>query len=131
MTTVTCAIIEQNGKILCAQRGATMDLPMKWEFPGGKQEDGESLELCLQREIQEELGLEISIIEKLPEVQHTYPNKKPIQLIPFHCMLIGGYLTIKEHNQIKWLFPKELRNLNWAEADIPIVNYYILNYDGN
>ncbi len=53
MLQVTCAIIEKNGKILCAQRSEKMNLPLKWEFPGGKIEENESLEACLKREIRE------------------------------------------------------------------------------
>ncbi len=65
MLQVTCAIIEKNGKILCAQRSEKMNLPLKWEFPGGKIEENESLEACLKREIREELEIETGLYEKL------------------------------------------------------------------
>ena len=61
---VTCAIIEQDGKILAARRGERMRLPLKWEFPGGKLHEGESPRECLKREIQEEMGISIEILIK-------------------------------------------------------------------
>ena len=118
MIHVTCAIIENNGKVLCAQRSEFMTLPLKWEFPGGKVENGESLEACLCREIREELGLEIVIIEKLPPGKHVYANDKPILLFPFRCRISGGDILLREHKQVKWLAPKKLKKLDWADADI-------------
>lgn len=129
MLRVTCAIIEKKGKILCAQRGEEMNLPLKWELPGGKLEDEETLEECLQREIMEELGLEITILEKLP-CNTSYDSNKGIVLIPFRSQIIDGELTLKEHKQIKWLYPEELIKLDWAEADIPIVKHYTKHYHG-
>ena len=125
MTEVTCAIIENNGKVLCAQRSEKMNLPLKWEFPGGKLETGETLEKCLIREIKEELGVEISIKEMLPSNNHTYNNSKEICLHTFVCTIQSGIILLKEHKQVAWLKINELKNLNWAEADIPILNHYI------
>ena len=60
-----------------------MDIPLKWEFPGGKVEDQEQIEDCLKREIKEELGVEIEILERLPANQHRYSKNKIVNLIPF------------------------------------------------
>ncbi len=128
MTQVTCAIIEVNNKVLCAQRSETMHLPLKWEFPGGKVEKKENLEECLKREIKEELGVEINLLEKLPSNFHKYAEKKSIELIPFRCSLQTFEIFLKEHSKIEWLPISELHKLDWAEADIPIVNHYIHNY---
>lgn len=124
---VTCAIIENYGKILCAQRSETMKLPLKWEFPGGKVEGDESLEACLKREIKEELGVEIELIERLPSNFHIYSNIK-LELIPFRCSLQTFEIDLFEHAQIHWLSIHKLQDLDWAEADVPIVNHYIQNY---
>ncbi|MBW4057308.1 MAG: NUDIX domain-containing protein, partial [Proteobacteria bacterium] len=67
---VACAIIEQSGKVLAAQRGSSMTLPLKWEFPGGKIESGESSEECLMRELQEELGVSVRITAALSPATH-------------------------------------------------------------
>jgi len=123
MLQVTCAIIENNGKILCAQRSEKMKLPLKWEFPGGKTEANESLEACLKREIREELGIEIDILEQLPSFKHSYSVNFSIELFPFRCKSLGNEIHLTEHKQIKWLSLGELKELDWAEADVPIVNY--------
>ncbi|KAA5545791.1 (deoxy)nucleoside triphosphate pyrophosphohydrolase [Adhaeribacter rhizoryzae] len=125
MIEVTCAIIEKDDKVLCAQRSELMKLPLKWEFPGGKLETGETLEDCLIREIKEELGVEISIKMKLPPNIYAYDNSKEICLYPFICTIQSGAIFLKEHKQVIWLKLNELEILNWAEADIPILNHYI------
>lgn len=125
---VSCAIIEMEGEILCAQRSETMKLPLKWEFPGGKKEKNESYKECLKREIKEELGLEIEIVERLPSFTYKFSNEEIIKLIPFRCIALSRDIILTEHQQIKWLGKERLKKLDWAEADIPIVNYYIQNY---
>jgi 8-oxo-dGTP diphosphatase len=128
MIIVTCAIIEKDGKVLCAQRSELMPLPLKWEFPGGKVQDDEVPEECLRREIREELGIEINIVERFPGRKHTYPDQKRFELIPFRCSVVGGELDVKEHKLVKWLKRSELRKLDWAEADIPVLDHYLTNY---
>ena len=120
MLHVTCAIIEHQGKVLICQRSASMKLPLKWEFPGGKIEGEESKEECLKREIKEELGLEIEVGSALPHVEHHYPEFS-IRLYPFLCKWTGGSLAIAEHAQAIWVSHDELKNYDWAEADVPIV----------
>ncbi|MDT0690027.1 (deoxy)nucleoside triphosphate pyrophosphohydrolase [Salegentibacter sp. F188] len=125
---VTCAIIEKNDKILCAQRSEKMNLPLKWEFPGGKKEKDENLRECIHREILEELGVEIKISEQLPSNKHQYSHDKIIELIPFRCSLQTFEIDLKEHLKIEWASKSQLIQFDWAEADIPIVQYYIQNY---
>ncbi|MDT0686436.1 (deoxy)nucleoside triphosphate pyrophosphohydrolase [Autumnicola psychrophila] len=125
---VTCAIIEQNGKILCAQRSEKMKHPLKWEFPGGKIEKDEGLLECLHREIKEELGVEIKILERLPSNKHRYADDKIIELIPFRCSLQTFEIDLKEHLKIEWASKSQLGKFDWAEADIPIIQYYTSIY---
>jgi 8-oxo-dGTP diphosphatase len=125
MLQVTCAlIINPQNQILAAQRSQTMTLPLKWEFPGGKIEPGETAEDCLIREIKEELNIEIQIIKALPSNTHTYP-KITIELIPFICEHTSGEILLKEHAQYSWLHKNELLALDWADADVPIVKHYL------
>lgn len=125
MIKVSCAIIlNSTGKILVTQRSATMPLPLKWEFPGGKIEIGETAEECLIREIKEELNIEIEITGSLSPNDHQYPNKL-IRLIPFICRQTGGDLALKEHAEYKWLDDKDLLDLDWAEADVGVVEEYL------
>ncbi len=105
-----------------------MQLPLKWEFPGGKVEDDESLESCLKREIKEELGIEIDLLQQLPTFKHSYSTKFSIELFPFRCKIATQEIYLAEHKQIKWLGLEELNDLDWAEADVPVVDYYIRNF---
>jgi len=120
---VACAIIENKGKVLCTQRSATMSLPLKWEFPGGKIQDGESLEDCLKRELREELELDIAVGRPLSPTTHQYPTFK-ITLYPFICKIISGEMKLHEHKAYTWLPPEKLLELDWAEADIPVLDEY-------
>ncbi|QEM06764.1 (deoxy)nucleoside triphosphate pyrophosphohydrolase [Mucilaginibacter rubeus] len=125
MIKVTCAIIvNAGGLVLVAQRSETMSLPLKWEFPGGKIEPGETAEACLIREIKEELHVDVEIVSSLPPNTHKYPNVT-IQLIPFVCRITSAQVLLKEHRDFKWLPKDELLALDWAEADVPIVKHYI------
>lgn len=124
MLHVTCAIIEHYDQILICQRSATMKLPLKWEFPGGKIEADESKANCLRREIREELALEIEVGTELTIVTHHYTNFS-ISLYPFVCTLLGGELLLAEHAQAIWVAKEELSNYDWAAADVPIVNEYL------
>ena len=117
---VTCGIIYKDGKILAAQRSEKMSLPLKWEFPGGKLVGGETEEECLIREIKEELNIIIAIQQRLHPVIHDYGHFT-IQLIPFIATHISGDLHLLEHKQAEWFTPEELENLDWAPADIPIL----------
>lgn len=122
---VSCAIIESDGKVLVAQRAASMAHPFQWEFPGGKWEAGESAENALVREIAEELGLRIAVVEALPPSMHTYEPTKTIRLWPFRCSLLGGQLRLLEHARADWLPPQALAGLDWVAADVPIWQGYL------
>lgn len=121
---VACAIIEDNGEVLAAQRSATMSLPLKWEFPGGKIKPGESPEDCLHRELQEELGVSVDWHEPLAPSTHSYPTFT-ITLYPLLCTIPSRNLTLHEHAAIAWMSPEEMGGLDWAEADLPIIKRYL------
>jgi 8-oxo-dGTP diphosphatase len=117
---VTCALILHQNKILAAQRSSQMSHPGKWEFPGGKCEQDETLEACIKREIREELGIEIQIMHALSAHSHQYADKK-IQLWPFLCSWSGGQLQASEHAQLLWCEISQLLELDWLAADLPIL----------
>lgn len=117
---VTCAIIEKDGLILAAKRSGLMNMPYKWEFPGGKIKKGETKEACLKREILEEMNLTVSIIKSLSPSTHQYPDIM-VTLYPFICKIESGSLSLSEHSDVIWLTPDALPDLEWADADIPIV----------
>ena len=120
---VACAIIELVGKVLCTQRSEAMNMPLKWEFPGGKIDEGESPEECLKRELVEELGIEASVGQPFPTTTHQYPSFT-VTLYPFTCEIISGEITLHEHSAMVWLPAEQLHTLDWAEADWPVIDAY-------
>ena len=125
MLLVTCAIIfNSQNQVLVTQRSSAMPLPLKWEFPGGKIEAGETAEACLIREIKEELDINVEIVGKLGSNDHNYGDKV-IRLIPFTCTWLSGEIHLKEHADYKWLDAKDLLDLDWAEADVAVVMQYL------
>lgn len=119
---VVAAIIKYQDKILCVQRGkGKYDyISLKYEFPGGKVEKGESLTEAIVREIQEELSLDIKVENPFLKVEHQYPDFS-ITMHSFICTSERDNLVLHEHIDSKWLELRELRGLNWAAADVPIV----------
>ena len=116
---VTCAVIIRNGKILVTQRGQQMARPGKWEFPGGKIENGETAEECIKREIKEELNLEINVIQWVNPVNHSYPDIA-IRLIPCVAEIRSGEIKLKEHSKFDWITKDDIAGLDWSPADIPV-----------
>ena len=123
---VVAAIIEHNEKILCVQRGKNKYkyISMKFEFPGGKIEQGETLEGAIIREIKEELNMIIKAEYPFMTVKHQYPDFL-LTMHAFMCSCKNPSLTLSEHINYKWLEADELRDLDWAEADIPIMEKLI------
>lgn len=120
---VTCAIIERDGLVLAAQRGASMRMPLKWEFPGGKIEPGEGTEAGLHRELMEEMGLRVVVKRALPPSMHHYPAFT-VKLYPFVCAIRAGEMILNEHHAVVWLKPDDLPTLDWLEADLAVVSAY-------
>jgi 8-oxo-dGTP diphosphatase len=121
---VPCAIIEKDGKILAAQRNALGSLPLKWEFPGGKLEVGETEAEGLEREIMEELSVEIIVSNKLNTTSRD-DGWREIVLIPFVCTLpLEQEIVLTEHEQMRWLTRDEFYTVDWAEADKRVVKTY-------
>lgn len=122
---VACAIIERDGLVLSALRSASMNLPLRWEFPGGKIEPGEGREECLKRELVEEMGVEIAVGRPLTPTTHEYPTLA-VTLYPYVCSIVSGEITLHEHSAMTWLAPERMLELEWADADLPIILEYQL-----
>ncbi|MCX5837797.1 MAG: (deoxy)nucleoside triphosphate pyrophosphohydrolase [Deltaproteobacteria bacterium] len=120
---VACAIIEQDGLVLAARRSRSMRMPLKWEFPGGKIEPGESPEACLHRELMEEMELCVAVKREMPPSTHEYPAFT-VTLHSFVCGILSGEMTLNEHHAVAWLKPEELPALDWVEADRTVVAAY-------
>lgn len=117
---VVAAVITKEDKIFCAQRGPTKSLPLKWEFPGGKVEENEDHKQALKREIQEELKSEILVKDFIITSYYEYKDFN-IYLHAYYCELINGNLELSEHINSKWVNLNEIDDLDWANADLPIV----------
>ncbi len=128
MIQVTCAILIQEQRILAVRRSNSMSRPGKWEFPGGKMETGETAEECIVRELQEELAIRVEVIQPLTPSQFNYPDIS-IQLLPFLVRKLSGDIQLREHDACMWVSPSELFQLDWAEADIPIVEEISSKFD--
>jgi 8-oxo-dGTP diphosphatase len=125
---VVAAIIISENKILCVQRNQNKYeyISFKYEFPGGKIEEGESKEQALKREIQEELNMDIDITECFLTVYHQYPDFH-LTMHSFICSCKETTMILREHIDFKWLTIEKLQNLNWAAADVPIVEKLVIN----
>lgn len=117
---VAAIFINDKSEVFCARRKDYGDLRLKWEFPGGKVEIGESLTDALVREIKEELDVNISVEKPFMTVKHEYENFG-ITLHAFTCFIVSGKMALNEHSESVWMNQKELEKLDWADADLPIV----------
>lgn len=120
---VVAAIIMHEGKYLCVQRGdgKYTYVSRKFEFPGGKMEVGETKEEAIKREIAEELQMNIEVKSEFLTVHHDYPDFK-LTMHSLLCECENSDLTLTEHIDFKWLSKNDLPKLDWAPADIPIVD---------
>lgn len=126
---MACGIIERNGTVLAARRGARKAMALKWEFPGGKIESGESVADCVRRELWEEMGIRVAVKSALPSHTHHYPDFS-VTLYPVVCTIISGEIVLHEHAAMRWLPPEDLRDLDWAEADFPVIDSYLAGVRG-
>lgn len=114
--TVTAAVIQRDGRVLIAQRPANGLLGGLWEFPGGKQEPGERLTECLEREILEELGTGIEVGTELGVFKHAYTHFK-VTLHAFFCTLKGSEPQPVEASDLRWVKPQELAAFPMGKID--------------
>ena len=116
MTEVVAALIWDKNRFMICQRPADKPRPLLWEFVGGKVEDGETLEEALVRECQEELGVTLEVGEKFLDSQHDYGDIN-VHLTLFNSVIVDGQVQMLEHNDIRWITPKEIPSYEFCPAD--------------
>ncbi len=119
--TVTAGLITHNNRYLIAQRRLDKSLGGFWEFPGGKIEPGETCEQCLQREIKEEFDISVDVKDFVSEITHNYDTFQ-LHMSLYNATWDGqGKIRICDHEQFAWVTLEEMKNYQWAAADIPFV----------
>lgn len=121
MIRVTAAIIERNGKYLIGRRKIRGELGGKWEFPGGRVEEGENYSECLSRELKEELGRDFIIGNLFGESIGNNGNKK-IKLIGYPATCNSTIFSLNSHDILRWVFPNEMLNYDFCKVDLHFVN---------
>ena len=117
---VVAAIIHHDGAYFATQRGYG-EFEGMWEFPGGKIEPGESQETALKREIQEELGVDITIGELLCTTEYDYPTFH-LTMHCYLCSVASGEIELREHKSAQWLTAETLDSVEWLPADKDVID---------
>jgi len=121
MKRVVAGLIEKDGKLLICQRTRHQTMPLKWEFPGGKIEDGEQPRDAMRRELEEELGIIATIGDEIARIQHEYPGGGMVELRFFIVREFKGEIENRIFREIRWTAPKELPKFDFLEADLTLV----------
>lgn len=121
MKRVVAGIIADNDKLLVCQRTRHQTMPLKWEFPGGKIEEGEQPRDALRRELEEELGILAEIGDEVARIQHEYPNGAMVELRFFAVRKYLGEIENRIFREIQWALPKDLPKYDFLEADLTLV----------
>jgi 8-oxo-dGTP diphosphatase len=121
MKRVVAGLIEKDGALLVCQRTRHQTMPLKWEFPGGKIEEGEQPRDALRRELEEELGIVATIGDELARIQHEYPNGGMVELRFFVVRQYQGEIENRIFREIQWASPKDLPKFDFLEADLSLV----------
>ncbi|MGH9513729.1 MAG: (deoxy)nucleoside triphosphate pyrophosphohydrolase [Terriglobales bacterium] len=119
---VVAALIFKDGKILVCQRTRHQTMPLKWEFPGGKIEEGEQPRDALRRELDEELGIQASVGDEVARIRHQYKNGSSVELRFFVVREYKGELENKIFRDMQWSERAELPSYDFLEADLELVN---------
>lgn len=123
---VGAAIIDGN-KVLAAQRSEVMKSPLKWEFAGGKVQEGETHESALKRELREELGIDVCVGSFIAKGTSVVDDKL-VNLYVYSAQILEGVPKAREHAQIMWIDIENIMKLDWAEADLPACERILKNF---
>ena len=121
MRRVVAALIERRGRILICRRRDDQDHAGKWEFPGGKVEDGETPRQALSRELREELGIELEPGREITRYRYQYPERKEIELLFFHVEDSCSEIAAGQFAEVRWEPVERLRSFDFLAGDVDFV----------
>jgi 8-oxo-dGTP diphosphatase len=121
MKRVVAALILKDGKVLVCQRTRHQPMPLKWEFPGGKIEEGEQPRDALWRELDEELGIDARIGEEVARIQHDYKGGGSVELRFYVVHAFNGEIENRIFRDVRWATRAELPSYDFLEADLAFV----------
>jgi len=121
MKRVVAALILKDDKILACQRTRHQVMPLKWEFPGGKIEEGEQPRDAMRRELEEELGIEAEIGNEVSRIVHHYPGGGSVELRFYEVRQYQGEIENRIFREVRWVERSELTALDFLEADLTLV----------
>jgi 8-oxo-dGTP diphosphatase len=122
MKRVVAALIVKDGKILVCQRTKHQTMPLKWEFPGGKIEEGEQPREALRRELDEELGIDATIGDEIARIRHEYRSGNSVELRFYVVHEFRGELENRIFRDMQWAERTELPSFDFLEADLKLVS---------
>lgn len=118
---VVAGVFESGDRILIAKRKKNSFLGGKWEFPGGKLEDGETPQECLKRELMEEFGVESEVGDFICSTRHPLNCQTTIDLSVYKVRHVAGEFSLNDHEEIRWITRSELNLYDFPEADYAVV----------
>jgi 8-oxo-dGTP diphosphatase len=121
MKRVVAALIMKDGKVLVCQRTRHQTMPLKWEFPGGKIEEGEQPRDALRRELDEELGIDAKIGEEVARIRHEYKSGNSVELRFYVVHQYKGEIENRIFKEVRWSPRGELPSYDFLEADLTLV----------
>jgi 8-oxo-dGTP diphosphatase len=122
MKRVVAALIVKEGKILVCQRTKHQTMPLKWEFPGGKIEEGEQPRKALHRELEEELGIDATVGDEVARIRHEYKSGNSVELRFFVVREFRGEIENRIFKDLQYASPTELPSFDFLEADLKLVS---------
>jgi 8-oxo-dGTP diphosphatase len=121
MKQVVAALIWQDGTVLVCQRTRHQTMPLKWEFPGGKIEEGEQPRDAMRRELEEELGINAVVGDEVARFRHQYPNGGAVELRFYDVRKYSGEIENRIFKDMRWAKPTDLPSYDFLEADHKLV----------
>ena len=127
---VVAALIYEGSRLLACQRKEQGLFPLKWEFPGGKVEKGEECFAALQRELREELAIEVESAHEIFRHNHSYPGQLEVELIFFLVEAYTGRIKNQSFRRLVWVEPEKLKELDFLEGDLPLIEKLVSEKSG-